>query len=273
MFIVALYLPWCRYLGGIRPRLHADTLKCVSRDPVVLLRAAGFSTWHVKLVGQELAPSKCVLVSTSTAVRGDMRCWIVTDESDRWSVELDVRDLGRHLDNTFRGWSATLSERVRLVIARLVLMFVLPLDFHGGLRVAWTMFLLGALHGVVASFLADASVRKLRTAMYRVVWSSRQPLASTGAVLSCLMVRLVAILPFVLFGSGFVEEVPRVYRMIGGAAEGCPGHGPARLLVESASKVGFHWDPDVLCWGRPGLPFLGNLAGPIQHFRAAVWEA
>ena len=32
MFIVALYLPWCRYLSaqvGVRPQLYADNLKCV----------------------------------------------------------------------------------------------------------------------------------------------------------------------------------------------------------------------------------------------------
>ena len=33
MFIVALYLPWCRYLSaqvGVRPQLYADNLKCLS---------------------------------------------------------------------------------------------------------------------------------------------------------------------------------------------------------------------------------------------------
>ena len=33
MFIVALYLPWCRYRGaqcGVSPQLFADNLKCVS---------------------------------------------------------------------------------------------------------------------------------------------------------------------------------------------------------------------------------------------------
>ena len=33
MFIVALYLPWCRYLGaqcGVSPQLCADNLECVS---------------------------------------------------------------------------------------------------------------------------------------------------------------------------------------------------------------------------------------------------
>ena len=141
---------------------------------------------HVRLVGQEPVPRKCVLMSTPRAVRSDMRGWVVTDEGDRWSVKLDVRDLGRHLDSTFREWSATLATRVRLVIARPVLIFALSLDFHGRLWVIRSMFIPGALHGVEASFLAEASFRELRTAIVKVVWSRRQSLANTGAVLSLL---------------------------------------------------------------------------------------
>ena len=104
MFIVALQLPWCRYVGAqveVQPQLYADNLKCVSRDPEVLLGAARSTTGYVRLVGQEPAPSKCVLMSTSRAVRSNMRGWVVSDEGHRWSVKLDVRDLGGHLDTTF----------------------------------------------------------------------------------------------------------------------------------------------------------------------------
>ena len=51
MFIVALYLPWCRYLAAqeeVQPQLYADNLKCVSRDPGLLLRAARFTTGYVR---------------------------------------------------------------------------------------------------------------------------------------------------------------------------------------------------------------------------------
>ena len=49
---------------------------------------------------------------------------------------MDVRDLGRgHPDTTWRGWSSTLSARVRLVLSRLALICVLPLDFHGRVHV------------------------------------------------------------------------------------------------------------------------------------------
>ena len=155
MFIVALYLPWCRYLSaqvGVQPQLYADNLKCVSRDPGVLLRAARFTTGYVRLVGQEPAPSKCVFLSTSRSVRREMRDWIVTDEGDRWTVKFDVRDLGGQLDTTFRGWSSTLAARVRLVLARLLVVFALPLHFHGRMVVLRNMFIPGALHGIEASF-------------------------------------------------------------------------------------------------------------------------
>ena len=144
MFIVALFLPWSGYLAaqeGVEPQLYADNLKCVSGDPNLLLRAARFTTGYVRLVGQEPAPSKCVLLSTSRAVLKDMKDSVLSQEGDKWSVKLDVRDLGGHLDTTFHGWSATLASRVRLVIARLVLIFALSLDFHGRVRVVRSMYL------------------------------------------------------------------------------------------------------------------------------------
>ena len=143
MFIVALYLPWCTYLGaqvGVQPHLYADNLRCVSRDPGVFLCAARFTTRYVKLVGQELALGKCVLMSTSRAVRGAMWGWVVSDQGHRWSVKLDVRDLGGLLGTTFHGISSTLASRVRLVISRLVLVFALPLDFHGRLRSSFHVY-------------------------------------------------------------------------------------------------------------------------------------
>ena len=89
MFTVALYLSWCRYLAaqeGVEPQLYADSLKCVSRDPASRLRAARFTTGYVRLVGQEPAPGKCLLLSTSKAVRRDMKDWVLPEEGDKWSV-------------------------------------------------------------------------------------------------------------------------------------------------------------------------------------------
>ena len=139
-----------------------------------------------------------------------------------------------------------------------------------------SMFIPGALHGIEASFLADTCLRKLRTAIFKVVWSSRQPLANSGAVLSlldgppgCDPVFCVVWFRFRLL-RGYLAywpgEVPRVYRLLHSVAEGCPGHGPAHLLVESAAEIGFQWDSRQLGWERLELPVLSNLAGPIQQF-------
>ena len=55
--------PWNRE-GGISQGvpIEHDVYCRLSRDPVLLLSAARFTTGYVRLVGQEPAPSKCVLV-------------------------------------------------------------------------------------------------------------------------------------------------------------------------------------------------------------------
>ena len=110
----------------------------------------------------------------------------MSHEGDKWTVKLNVSDLGGHLDTFFRRWSATLASRVKVVISRLGLISVLPLDFHGRLLVVRTMFTPGALNGIEAPLLAINSWRKLRSFISKVVWARRQPLANAGAVLSVL---------------------------------------------------------------------------------------
>ena len=68
-------------------------------------------------------------------------------------------------------------------------------------------------------------------------------------------------------------EVGRVYRLLEMVSEGGPGHGPVHLLSASAAEIGFRWNPLALAWARPGLLLLSNLAGPVQHFRAAILDA
>ena len=135
------------------------------------------------------------------------------------------------------------------------------------------------MHGIEASFLADTCLRKLRTAIFNVVLSSRQPLANNGAVLGLLdgcdpafcvvWFRFRMLRRYLAYRPG---EVSRVYRLLDTVAEGCPGHRPAHLLFESAAEIGFQWDSRQLGWERLGLPVLSNMAGPVQHFRAAVLE-
>ena len=98
-----------------------------------------------------------------------------------FGISLTVKQRFGHLDTIFRGLSGTQATRVRLVIAPLVLNFVLPLDFHRRLRVIRSMIIPGALHGIEASFLADPSLRKLRTAIFRVVGSGSFKFAGWSA--------------------------------------------------------------------------------------------
>ena len=145
------------------------------------------------------------------------------------------------------------------------------------------MYLLAALHGIEASLLASDSLRKLRSSIHRVVWSRRQPLAGVGAVLSlldgpsgCDPAFYVVWFRFRLlrwYLALWPTEVGRVYRLLEMVSEGSPGHGPIHLLSASASEVGFRWDPLALAWSRPGLPLLSNLAGLVQHFKAALLDA
>ena len=115
-----------------------------------------------------------------------MKDWVLSLEGATWSVKFDVRDLGGHLETTFRGWSSTLATRVRLVLSRLVLIFALPLNSRGRVRFVRSMHLHAALRGIEASLLASDSLRKLRSSICSVVWSRRQPMANVGAVLALL---------------------------------------------------------------------------------------
>ena len=131
------------------------------------------------------------------------------------------------------------------------MIFALPLDFHGRVRVVRSLYSPAALHGVEASFLASVSLCKLRSSICRVVWSRRQPLASVGAGLSlldgptgCDPAFCVAWFWFRLFRRYLTlwpSQVGRAYRLLEMVSEGCPGHGPIHLLSASAAEIGFRW--------------------------------
>ena len=113
---------------------------------------------------------------------------------------------------------------------------------------------------IEASSISFTLLQKLRTAFVSAVWSKRMPPAHVGAVLTLLDGpqdrRYLAYRPL---------EVPRPYNL--------PGSGPMHLLLESANDLGFSWDPLSSGWIWPGLPLLHQLAGPYQHFKAAIWDA
>ena len=114
VFIVALHVPWCRHLEvmpDVKPQLYAGNLKCSAERPGALFDAARFNARYVRGVGQDVSPGKCVLLSTSKSVRRALKFWDISGDGKFWEVQLDIRDLGGHLDFTKRAWAGTLSKR------------------------------------------------------------------------------------------------------------------------------------------------------------------
>ena len=118
VFIVGLYVSCCRRLQSfpsIKPQLCADNLKCSSVCPHALFGATGFTVQYVRSVGQDVSPGKCVLLSSSKVVRTSMKLLDVSGDGRPWTVELNVRDLGGHLDFTRRARAGTISRRAKEV--------------------------------------------------------------------------------------------------------------------------------------------------------------
>ena len=212
-----------------------------------------------------------------------MKTWLISGEGERWSVKLYVRDLGGHLDSTYRAWGRTLAARVLSVLRVVWLVSALPLDYRGKLRILRTMYIPAALHGIEASLLSQSNVLKLRAAFVRACWSSKLTLAHTGTVLgmldgpdcvdpdTCIVwIRFRMLRRFLAYRPLETARIARLLEMI---SNGASGHGPLHLLFDSAATLGFQWCPAGFCWSRPGLPRLPMVDGPFQHFQAAILDA
>ena len=64
------------------PQLHADNLKCSAECPNALFGAASFTAQYVRSVGQDVSHAKCVLLSTSKAVRRAMKLWDISGDGN-----------------------------------------------------------------------------------------------------------------------------------------------------------------------------------------------
>ena len=78
-----------------------------------------------------MSPGKCVLLSISKYVRKAMKLWNVSGDGGFWKVQLDVRDLGGHVDFTFCARAGTLSIWVREATFGVPSVGALPLGFSG----------------------------------------------------------------------------------------------------------------------------------------------
>ena len=134
-----------------------------------------------------------------------MKLWDISGDGRFWKVQLDVRDLGRHLDFTGRARAGTLSCRVKEATGGVAIVGALPVVFQVKLGLVRGEYIPAGLHAAEASNVSSSSLGAFRAAIVRAVWSSKMPLAITLLrFLICLMGGLVLILPCILFGSGFV---------------------------------------------------------------------
>ena len=218
-----------------------------------------------------------VLLSTSMSVRKAMKLWDISGDGRFWKVQLDVRDLGRHLGFTNRARAGTLSCRVKSATAGVAAVGALLLGFQVKLGLVRGKYISAGLHAAEASDVSASSLGALRAAIVRAVWSSKMPLANTPAVLDLLdgplgvdhalhiisvrfrmMRRCLAYCP---------DEETMIFRMLDLISwGGRPGHGPVHLLLISAAEHGFAWNGNERGWVRPSLPPLRMMTGPIQHF-------
>ena len=200
-----------------------------------------------------------------------------------WKVQLDIRDLGGHLDFTYRARAGTLSRRVGKATVGVTAVGALPLGFLAKLGLVRGKFLPAGLHAAEASYVSSSSISAFRAAIVRSVWSSKMPLANTPAILSLLDGPVDVDPAFYIVWSRFrmmrrylaycPEEEPRIFRMLDLISRGAQGHGPVHLLLISAAEIGFAWDSGEQGWIRVSLPPLRMMTGPIQHFRSAILDA
>ena len=199
---VARALPWCCLVfrtPDVRPQLYADNLKCSAERPGALFDSARFTAQYVRSVGQDVSLGKCVLLSNSKSVRKAMKLWDISGDGGFWKVQLDVRDLGGHLDFTYRARAGTLSKRIGEATVGVASVGALSLGFQVKLGLVRGKYLLAGLHAAEASYVSSSAVSAVRAAIGLL----KCLLPAHLLYLISLMGLLVLILLFISSGPGF----------------------------------------------------------------------
>ena len=238
--------------------------------------SAHFTAHYVGSVGQDVSPGKCVVLSSSKSVRKAMKLWDISGDCGFWKVQLDVRDLGGHLDFTYRARAGTLSRRVGEATVGVAAVGALPLGFQVKLGLVRGKYLPAGLHAAEASYVSSSSISAFKPAIVRAVWSTKMPLAISPAILNLLDGPVGVDPAFHVIWSRFrmmrrylsycPEEEPRIFRILDLISRRTQGHGPIHFLLISAAELGFAWDGNEKGWVRASLPLLRMLTGPVQHF-------
>ena len=203
-----------------------------------------------------------------------MKLWDISGDGGFWKVQLDVRDLGGHLDFTFRAGAGTLSKRVGEALVGVASVGALPLGFQVKLGLVRGKYLPAGLHAAEASYVSSSSISAVRAAIVRAVWLSKMSFVNVLVIFNLLDGPVGVDPAFHVIWSRF-RMIRRYhpFRMLDLISRGARGHGPIHLLLISAVELSFAWDGDEKGWVRVSLPPLRMMTGPVQHFRSAIWDA
>ena len=210
-----------------------------------------------------------------------MKLWDVSKDGQPWKVELDVRDLGGHLDFTRRAWAGTLSKRVKDATHGVVAIGALPLGFQVKLGLVRGEYLPAGLLAVEASYVSACSLSSFRAAIVRSVWSSKMPLQVPWLSVICWMVQLEWTLLFLtLSGAGsvlcggiwLIGQMRSLVSFVCFALLRMRRRGMAQCMcLISAAELGFAWDGGEQGWIQAALLPLRTLIWPNQHFQTAIF--
>ena len=174
-----------------------------------------------------------------------MKLWDVAGDGGFWKVQLDVRDLGGHLDFTRRARAGARSKRVGEATVGVASVGALPLCVQVKLGLVRGKCLPAGLHAAEASYVSSSSISAFMAAIVRAVWSSKMPLANAPALLNLLDGPVGVDPAFHIIWSRFrmvrrflaycPEEEPRIFRMLDFISR----DGPIHLLLISAAELGF----------------------------------
>ena len=87
-----------------------------------------------------------------------MKLWDISGDGGFWKVQLDVRDLGGHLDFTYRARAGTLSKRVGEATLGVAAVGALPLGFQVKLGLVRGKYLPAGIHAAEASYVSSSSI-------------------------------------------------------------------------------------------------------------------
>ena len=114
-----------------------------------------------------------------------MKLWDISRDGSFCKVQLEVKDLGGHLDFTRRARAGTLSKRVGEATVGVAAVGALPLGFQVKLGLVRGKYLLAGLHAE-SSYVSSSSISAFRAAIVRAVWSTKMSLVNTPVILDLL---------------------------------------------------------------------------------------